>query len=62
MLATTEGALFYQLFWQYLPAGNMPLAAVAILLMLLGIIVSAEVYRRFHRHQPAELEGEPAAG
>ncbi|MEW5982415.1 MAG: carbon starvation protein A [Acidobacteriota bacterium] len=49
MLATTEGALFYQLFWQYLPAKNVPLAIVATVLMALGLVVAAEVYRRLQR-------------
>lgn len=49
MLVTTEGALCYQLFWQYLPNGNMPLAAVAVVLMALGLVVAVEVYRRLNR-------------
>lgn len=49
MLVTTEGALFYQLFWQYLPNKNMPLAVVAIVLMALGLVVAVEVYRRLQR-------------
>lgn len=49
MLVTTEGALFYQLFWQYLPNKNLPLAAVAIVLMALGLVVAVEVYRRLQR-------------
>ncbi len=49
MLVTTEGALFYQLFWQYLPGRNIPLAIVAIVLMALGLVVAVEVYRRLQR-------------
>lgn len=49
MLVTTEGALCYQLFWQYLPAGNVALAVVAVVLMTLGLVVAVEVYRRLQR-------------
>ncbi len=49
MLITTEAALFYQLVWQYVPKGNMPLAVVAVVLMALGIVVAVEVYRRLQR-------------
>ncbi len=49
MLATTEAALFYQLFWQYLPGRNVPLAVIAVVLMTLGIVVAIEVYRRLQR-------------
>lgn len=49
MLATTEGALFYQLIWQYLPTGNYILASLSIVLMLLGFVIAIEVYKRFSR-------------
>ena len=49
MLLTTEAALCYQLFWQYLPSGNVVLAVVAVVLMALGVIVAVEVYRRLQR-------------
>jgi carbon starvation protein len=49
MLATTEGALFYQLFWQYIPAGNLVLSVVAVVLIILGLIVAVEVYKKLHR-------------
>jgi hypothetical protein len=51
MLITTEAALFYQLFWQYLPKGNVALAVVAVVLMTLGIVVAVEVYRRLQRSE-----------
>jgi carbon starvation protein len=57
MLATTEGALFYQLGWQYLPQGNYFLAVIAVILMVLGIVVAVEVYKRLQRRDqsvPAE--------
>jgi carbon starvation protein len=49
MLVTTEGALVYQLFWQYIPDGNVALGAVAVILMILGLVVAVEVYRRLQR-------------
>ncbi len=49
MLVTTEGALLYQLVWVYLPAGDVPLSAIAGVLIVLGIIMAVEVYRRFRR-------------
>lgn len=49
MLVTTEAALFYQLFWQYLPGRNVPLAIIAVVLMVLGVVVAVEVYRRLQR-------------
>jgi len=61
MLVTTEGALFYQLFWLYIPTGNVILGVVAALLMLLGVVVAVEVYRRLHRtDQVVPAEGELA--
>ena len=63
MLATTEAALFYQLVWQYIPAGQVVLSAVAILLMVLGFVVAVEVYRRLQRRdQPVPEEGSVIAG
>lgn len=59
MLATTEGALLYQLFSEYIPKGNSALAIVAILLSLLGFIVAVEVYKRFRRRAP---EAAPTPG
>jgi carbon starvation protein len=62
MLVTTEGALFYQLFWQYVPTGNIILGVVATLLMLLGVVVAVEVYRRLRRtDQEVPAEGQLAA-
>lgn len=52
MLLTTEGALFYQLFWLYIPAGNVTLGVVAAILMVLGFVVAFEVYRRFNGRVP----------
>ncbi len=53
MLATTLGALFYQLVWQYLPSGNIVLAVIAIILMALGAVIAVEVYRRLLRKEQA---------
>jgi hypothetical protein len=61
-LLTTEAALCYQLFWQYLPTGNVVLAVVAVVLMALGIVVAVEVYRRLQRpDMVVPLEGTVAA-
>ncbi len=49
MLLTTEAALFYQLFWQYIPGNNVALGIIAVVLMLLGIIIAYEVYKRLRR-------------
>ncbi len=49
MLITTEAALFYQLIWQYIPANNVALGVIAVVLMVLGIVIAFEVYRRFRR-------------
>ncbi len=49
MLCTTEAALGYQLLGIYLPGGNYVLASVAGLLMTLGLVMAAEIYRRFRR-------------
>jgi carbon starvation protein len=63
LLATTEGALFYQLVWQYLPSGNYVLGVIAVVLMILGLVVSVEVYRRLQRkEQQVPAEGEMAIG
>jgi carbon starvation protein len=51
MLLTTEGALFYQLFWQYIPEGNVALGAIAVVLMVLGIVVAFEVYKRMQQKE-----------
>ncbi|MCC6396599.1 MAG: carbon starvation protein A [Bacteroidetes bacterium] len=51
MLLTTEGALFYQLFWQYIPQGNVALGAIAVILMLLGIVIAFEVYKRLRQKE-----------
>jgi carbon starvation protein len=59
MLVTTLGALVYQLFWQYLPSGNYVLSTIAVILIILGVIIAAEVYRRFSRkEQPAQQQVE----
>ena len=63
MLVTTEGALIYQLIWQYLPAGNYVLSALAGVLMILGVVIAVEVYRRLQRKdQLVFVEGEVAVG
>jgi len=63
MLVTTEGALFYQLGWQYLPQGNTILAVIAVILMALGIVIAVEVYRRLQlRDKPVPAEGGIAVG
>jgi carbon starvation protein len=49
MLATTFGALCYQLIWQYIPSGNYLLAVIAVVLMVLGVVIAVEVYRRMQR-------------
>lgn len=49
MLATTFGALGYQLFWQYIPSGNYVLGVIAVVLMVLGVVIAVEVYRRMQR-------------
>jgi carbon starvation protein len=51
MLVTTEGALLYQLGWQYIPDGNIILSALAIVLMVLGFVVAGEVYRRLRKKE-----------
>lgn len=43
MLATTEGALAYQLFFQYLPQRNWVLGATALVLIVLGLLMAWEV-------------------
>ncbi len=47
MTITTEAALVYQLFWVFLPAEKWLLSVVAIVLMLLGVLVTVEVFRKF---------------
>jgi carbon starvation protein len=47
MTVTTEAALVYQLFWVFLPGGKVLLSIVAIVLMLLGLLVTVEVFRKF---------------
>ncbi|MBD3299317.1 MAG: carbon starvation protein A [candidate division Zixibacteria bacterium] len=47
MVITTEAALIYQLFWIFLPDGKWVLSVVAIFLMLLGLMVTYEVFRKF---------------
>jgi len=49
MLVTTEAALFYQLFWQYIPAKNVALGVIAVVLMVLGIVITIEVFKRLRR-------------
>ncbi|MBM4159565.1 MAG: carbon starvation protein A [Ignavibacteria bacterium] len=53
MLTTTLGALVYQLFWQYLPSGNIILSVIAVILIVLGVVIAVEVYRRFRRKEHA---------
>jgi len=47
MAVTTEAALIYQVFWSFIPDGKWVLAAVAVFLMLLGLLVAFEVFRKF---------------
>lgn len=47
MTVTTEAALIYQLFWTFIPAGQWVLAALSVFLMLLGLLVAYEVFRKF---------------
>jgi carbon starvation protein len=47
MIVTTEAALVYQLFWVFLPAQKWLLGAVVVVLMLLGLLVTVEVFRKF---------------
>lgn len=49
MLATTEAALIYQLLWQYIPEGNIVLSILAAVLMVLGVIIALEVYKRLRK-------------
>jgi len=59
MLATTEAALFYQLVWQYIPTANYALAIIAVLLMVLGFVMSVEVYKRFQRKPEVHIPEQP---
>ncbi|MGC8916067.1 MAG: carbon starvation CstA family protein [Thermoanaerobaculum sp.] len=54
MLATTEGALVYQLAFDYLPKGNWVLGATALVLIVLGLLMAWEVGRKLlaTRKQP----------
>ena len=47
MTITTEAALVYQLFWIFIPGEKWLLSIVAVVLMLLGILVTVEVFRKF---------------
>jgi carbon starvation protein len=49
MLITTEAALFYQLFWQYIPERKIALGIIAVVLMVLGIVISIEVFKKLRR-------------
>ncbi len=49
MLVTTEAALLYQLFWQYIPEGNIVLSILSAVLMILGVIIALEVYKRLRK-------------
>lgn len=46
MLLTTEAALIYQTIWQYIPQGNILLIVISSLLIILGLIVAFEVYKK----------------
>lgn len=46
MLLTTEAALIYQTFWQYIPAGNITLIVISLILIILGFIVAYEVHKK----------------
>jgi len=56
MLLTTEGALFYQLVWMYIPDGNVVLSVLAVTLMVMGAIIAVEVYRRLKRTDERVVE------
>ncbi len=47
MTITTEAALAYQLFWLFIPDGKIVLSITAVVLMLLGLLVTYEVLRKF---------------
>ncbi|MBN1397544.1 MAG: carbon starvation protein A [Bacteroidetes bacterium] len=49
MLITTEAALLYQLFWQYIPESNIVLSVLSFVLMILGIIIAFEVYKQLRK-------------
>jgi carbon starvation protein len=49
MLVTTEAALLYQLLWQYIPEGNIVLSILSAVLMVLGILIAIEVYKRLKK-------------
>lgn len=55
MLITTEGALCYQLLWQYIPNGSVALGIVAVVLMILGLVVAVEVYKRLRMGRVAQI-------
>jgi len=52
MLITTEAALVYQLFWQYIPTKNYILAVTATILIILGVIVAIEVFKCIKQVEP----------
>jgi membrane protein implicated in regulation of membrane protease activity len=47
MTVTTEAALAYQTFWVFVPHAQWPLAIIAVVLMLLGLLVAYEVFIKF---------------
>ncbi len=49
MLITTEAALIYQTIWQYIPQENILLVIISIALIILGLIVAFEVYKKIWR-------------
>jgi carbon starvation protein len=57
MLATTIGALVYQLFWIYVPTGNRILGVTAGMLIVLAVVMAAEVYKRHQRPRGVEAGG-----
>ncbi|MDI6765640.1 MAG: carbon starvation protein A [Bacteroidota bacterium] len=46
MLITTEAALIYQLVWQYIPQKDIVLSVIALALIVLGLIVAVEAFRK----------------
>lgn len=59
MTITTEAALAYQTFWIFIPGGQWPLAVIAVVLMLLGLLVAYEVFKKFRlsRNRPTQNSG-----
>ncbi len=46
MLLVTEIALFYQVFWEFIPTNNWVLVAIASILFILGLIIVFESVKK----------------